>query len=121
MASSNNKTSRQHANDSHGRRQQSYDDEDDRAHGNDNRGKARMQMTKANRGKARMHMTINDQQGQGPYTQMGKSKQQRQGPYEHANDKHVNRGMARNYEHANDNKGKARMQMTGAKPVCTML
>ena len=47
------------------------------------RGKARMQMTKANRGKACMQMTINDQQGQGPYTQMGKSKQQGQGqdPY----------------------------------------
>ena len=73
-------------------------------------------MTKANRGKARMEMTINDQQGQGPYAQMGKSKQQRQGPYEHANDKHGNRGMARmsmrtatgEGPYAND-RGKARM------------
>ena len=43
----------------------SYGDEDDKAHGNVNRGEARMQMTKA-MGKARMHKWENPEHGHGP-------------------------------------------------------
>ena len=75
-----------------------------RAPGNDNRGKVRMQVTKANRGKARMQMAIN----------RGKARMQMT----------INKGKAR--MQMTINRGKARMQMTiptrtttGARPVCT--